>query len=378
VHTQLCDRLGIEFPVFAFSHCRDVVAAATNAGAIGVLGASVLGPEQLKIDLNWIDEHTGGRPYGVDMLVPAEYVGRDQGDLSSSALAATIPHEHRDFVESLLKRYSVPPMPPGSELRPEDVDHAWSITTGKAMVDISLRHAQCRLLVNALGPAPDFMVEQAHAQAALVAGMAGHPKHALSQKASGVDFVVAQGYEAGGHTGDISTLVLVPAVVDAVAPLPVVAAGGIVDGRQMAAALTLGAQGVWCGSVWLTTPEASEHPVIKQRMLQSGVGDTTRTRGNTGKPLRQLKNQWTGVWDDPENLRPLPLPLQRLLVGEPQARVLAALDANPEAADIAGWIATVGQGVGLMNKTKTTKQVVLDLVEGYVDALARVNGFESG
>jgi NAD(P)H-dependent flavin oxidoreductase YrpB (nitropropane dioxygenase family) len=377
VHTPLCDRLGIEFPVFAFSHCRDVVAAATNAGAIGVLGASVLGPRQLEIDLDWIDEQTSGRPYGVDMLVPAEYVGKEEGDVSSSDLVATIPQEYRDFVESILARYSVPPMPAGSNVRPEDFDHAWSITTGKEMVDISLRHSQCRLLVNALGPAPDFMVEQTHAEGRLVAGMTGHPKHAVRQKESGVDFVVAQGYEAGGHTGDISTMVLVPAVVDAVDPLPVVAAGGIVDGRQMAAALTLGAQGVWCGSVWLTTPEAEEHPVIKQRMLASGVGDTIRTRGNTGKPLRQMKNEWTDTWGDPESLPPLPLPLQRLLVGEPQARVLAALDSNPNAADIAGWIATVGQGVGLMNTTKTTKQVVFDFVEGYLDALTRVNGFDA-
>src|SRR5581483_418889 len=249
MRTPVCDLLGIEFPILAFSHCRDVVAAVTKAGGMGVLGAVAFTPEQLDVELDWIDNEVGDRPYGVDVLVPAKYVGVEEGGLEGRDLASMIPDEHRRFVDDLLARYGVPPLPQDEQL-PRDVGLlSWSHKGAKPLMDVAFAH-KTRLIANALGPAPDYMVEHAH-----------------RQMNAGVDIIVAQGYEAGGHTGEISTMVLVPEVVDAVAPTPVLAAGGIGNGRQVAASLALGAQGVWCGSVWLITEEAETHPVVKEKFL---------------------------------------------------------------------------------------------------------------
>src|SRR5213079_3521519 len=154
-----------------------------------------------------------------------------------------------------------------------------------------------------------------------VAALAGKPQHAERSLARGVDLIVAQGTEAGGHTGEISTMVLVPEVVDAVSPTPVLAAGGIGNGRQIAASLALGAQGVWCGSVWLTTEEAETHPIVKEKFLAASSSDTVRSRASTGKPARQLRTAWTEAWDSPDNPDPLPMPLHGMLIADAQRRM---------------------------------------------------------
>ncbi|MFY9616184.1 MAG: nitronate monooxygenase, partial [Candidatus Dormiibacterota bacterium] len=268
MRTEICDRLGIEFPIFAFSHCRDVVAAVSKAGGLGMLGALVFSPEQLEIELNWIDEHVGGKPYGVDVVMPAKYEGADlTGKDLEGTLRGMIPATHVEYVEEILTRYGVAPLPP-DEPKPKAL-LGWSEGAGRSQVDIALQHP-IKLIANALGPPPEDVVVQAHEHGVLVAGLVGDANQARKQVEVGVDIIIASGTEAGGHTGEVATFVLVPEVVDAISPVPVLAAGGIGDGRQVAAALALGAQGVWTGSIWLTVAEADTTPLIREKLLAAG------------------------------------------------------------------------------------------------------------
>jgi NAD(P)H-dependent flavin oxidoreductase YrpB (nitropropane dioxygenase family) len=371
MRTSICEQLGIEFPIFAFSHCRDVVVAVSKAGGFGVLGAAGFSPRQLEIELDWIDEHIGDKPYGVDIIVPAKYTGVEQGGMTRRQLAEMIPEEHRRFVDELMRKYGVEELPPDEAVGGGDDDvMGMSHASGQRLLEIVWAHPKVKLVANALGPAPDFLVTEAHDRGMLVAGLVGTVVHAERQKAAGVDLIIAQGSEAGGHTGEIGTMVLVPQVVDAVAPLPVLAAGGIADGRQIAAALALGAQGVGCGSVWLTTEEAETHPIVKEKFLTATSSDTLRSRSKTGKPARQLRSAWTDEWEDPSNPDPLPMPLQPVLVGEAERRIARTAASHEGSRRLINYF--VGQAVGLMNESKPAGKVVLDLVEQYVDAASRV------
>ncbi len=323
MRTPICDKLGIEFPIFAFSHCRDVVAAVSRAGGFGVLGALAFAPEQLEIELNWIDEHVDGKPYGVDIVMPAKYVGKGGGeDASLAHLEEMIPQEHKDFVEKLLGQYGVPPIP-------EDVDTGVVKAAGLGVdeegpgqVEVSLAHPGVKMLVNALGPPPKEVIDQAHEHGLLVGALVGAKAHALRQVQQGVDVIVAQGTEAGGHSGDVSTMVLVPEVVDAVGPdVPVLAAGGIGTGRQMAAALALGAQGVWTGSIWLTVAEADTNPIAVEKLLAADSRATVRSRSMTGKPARQLRTAWTEAWEQEDAPKTLPMPLQGIVFSQAARRI---------------------------------------------------------
>jgi len=370
VRTPVCDQLEIEFPIFAFSHCRDVVAAVSRAGGFGVLGAVAFGAEQLEQELDWIDAHAGGKPYGVDLLVPATYVGSGEGGLAGRDLAAMVPAGHKAFLDDLLSRFGVPPLPADEPMREDAGLLSWSHKGAAPLLDIALARPGVRMVANALGPAPAFMVEAAHEHDVLVAGLVGKRQHAERQRAADVDIVVAQGYEAGGHTGEVTTMVLVPEVVDAVAPTPVLAAGGIASGRQIAAAMALGAQGVWCGSVWLTTEEAETHPVVKEKFLAATSSDTVRSRASTGKPARQLRTPWTEAWDDPSTPAPLDMPLHGMLVAEAQRRIARAAGTDEGARQLVNYF--VGQVVGQMNSTRPADQVLLDMVKEFIDAAQRL------
>jgi len=362
MRTPICDLLGIEFPILAFSHCRDVVAAVSKAGGLGVLGAVAHSPDRLDQELDWIEGEVGDKPYGVDVLVPAKYIGSDEGGLGSQDLNAMIPAEHRQFVDSMMAKYGVPPLPDEDRLPAGSGLLSWSHKGAMPLMDVTFAH-KARLIANALGPAPEYMVEHAHANDVLVAGLVGK---------AGVDIIVAQGAEAGGHTGEIGTMVLIPEVVDAVAPIPVLAAGGIATGRQIAASMALGAQGVWCGSVWLTTEEAETHPVVKEKFLAATSADTVRSRASTGKPARQLRSAWTDEWEDPANPDPLPMPLHGMLIAEAQGRMARSAATNEGARQLVNYF--VGQAVGQMNQVKPARQVVLDMVDEFIDAAQRVCG----
>jgi NAD(P)H-dependent flavin oxidoreductase YrpB (nitropropane dioxygenase family) len=369
MRTPVCDLLDIEFPILAFSHCRDVVAAVSKAGGLGVLGAVALSPDMLDMELDWIENEVGDKPYGVDVLVPAKYIGVEEGGMSGAKLSEMIPAEHRTFVNDLLEKYGVPPLPDDEKITATGGLLSWSHKGAQPLMDVAFAH-KTKLIANALGPAPDYMVEHAHEHGVVVAGLVGKRQHAERQKNAGVDLIVAQGYEAGGHTGEISTMVLIPEVVDAVAPTPVLAAGGIGNGRQIAASLALGAQGVWCGSVWLTTEEAETHPVVKEKFLTATSSDTVRSRASTGKPARQLRTAWTDEWEDPNNPDPLPMPLHGMLIADAQRRMQRSAASNPGANQLVNYF--VGQIVGSMNQVKPAKQVVYEMVEEFIDAAERV------
>ncbi|MCY3609218.1 MAG: nitronate monooxygenase family protein [Acidimicrobiaceae bacterium] len=370
--TPVCEMLGCDVPIVAFTHCRDVVAAVTKAGGFGVLGAAGHTPEQLDIDMGWIQDEVGGRPFGVDIIVPAKYEGKSEGELSVKDLKAMIPPAHRDFLDDMMERYDVPPLP--AEDKPGaiagDAEPPMTYAQAVPLMDVAFSYP-IRLAVNALGPPPPDMIQRAHDNDVLVGALAGKKVHAERHVAAGVDIVIAQGHEAGGHTGDIATMVLVPEVVDAIAPTPVLAAGGIGNGRQVAAALALGAQGVWCGSVWLTTQEAETHPVVKDKFLAAGSSDTLRSRSRTGKPARQLRSAWTDEWEGENSPGTLPMPLQPMLIGAASRRIdRAAMNpSNKGAVELANYF--VGQVVGQLNESISATRVVEEMISEYLDVMER-------
>lgn len=370
--TPVCETLGCDVPIVAFTHCRDVVAAVTKAGGFGVLGAAGHTPEQLDIDMGWITDEVGGRPFGVDIIVPAKYEGKSEGELSVKDLKAMIPPAHREFLDDMMERYDVPPLP--AEDKPGaiagDAEPPMTYAQAVPLMDVAFSYP-IRLAVNALGPPPPDMIARAHDNDVLVGALAGKKVHAERHVAAGVDIVIAQGHEAGGHTGDIATMVLVPEVVDAIAPVPVLAAGGIGNGRQVAASLALGAQGVWCGSVWLTTTEAETHPVVKDKFLAAGSSDTLRSRSRTGKPARQLRSAWTDEWEGENSPGTLPMPLQPMLIGAASRRIdRAAMNpSNTGAVELANYF--VGQVVGQLNESISATRVVEEMISEYLDVMER-------
>jgi NAD(P)H-dependent flavin oxidoreductase YrpB (nitropropane dioxygenase family) len=376
MRTAVTDMFGIDVPILAFSHCRDVVAAVTKAGGMGVLGAAAHSPTQLEIDLDWIEAEIGDRPYGVDLIVPARYEGSDEGGLSIEAVRGLIPPEHVAFVADILRRYEVPELPDrdtdgapwsrGGPVGDAGAGMIFSAERAGPQLDIALAR-RTALVVNALGPPTPDMIDRAKAEGRLVGALAGAAQHAERHVQAGVDLIVAQGYEAGGHTGQIGTMVLLPEIVDAVGGVPVLGAGGIGRGRQMAAAMALGAAGVWCGSVWLTTEEAETHPVVKEKFLAATSADTVRSRSRTGKPARQLRSAWTDEWDDPETPMPLGMPLQPVLVDTALQRIDRAAHRKGSGAErLANYY--VGQIVGAMNQSKPAAQVVYEMIEEFIEA----------
>ncbi|MEU4873148.1 nitronate monooxygenase family protein [Streptomyces sp. NPDC021608] len=361
MQTELSTQLGVEHAVFGFTPFPAVAAAISRAGGFGVLGAvRYTAPDDLKRDLDWIEAHVDGKPYGLDVVMPAKKV---EG-VSETDVEAMIPEGHRDFVRDTLAKHGVPELAEGEAA-------GWRITgwmeqVARSQLDVAFDYP-IRLLANALGSPPADVVARAHDHDVLVAALAGSARHARKHRDAGIDVVVAQGYEAGGHTGEIASMVLVPEVVEAVDPLPVLAAGGIGSGRQAAAALALGAQGVWLGSVWLTTSEADLHsPALTRKLLAAGSGDTVRSRALTGKPARQLRTEWTDAWDDPEGPGTLPMPLQGLLVAEAVSRI--------QKYEVDPLLGTpVGQIVGRMNEVRSVQAVFDDLTRGFERAVDRVN-----
>jgi NAD(P)H-dependent flavin oxidoreductase YrpB (nitropropane dioxygenase family) len=362
MRTPLCDLLGIQYPIFAFTHCRDVAVAVSKAGGFGVLGAVGFSAEQLEIELRWIDEHIDGKPYGVDTVMPQKAVGvhgSSPEDLISQ-IEGMIPERHRQYVDELMDRLGVSPLGEGEA--PRGVI-GWAEDVARSHVEVAFSHP-IKLIANALGSPPKDVIDRAHAQGVLVAALAGKAQHAQRHVSNGVDIIVAQGYEAGGHTGDVATMVLVPEVVDAVAPTPVLAAGGIGSGRQLAAAMALGAQGGWLGSLWLATAESNSDPTQIERYLAASSSDTIRSRCYTGKPARMLRTEWTDAWEDPNGPGTLGMPLQNILTAQANARLTRS---RPDLA-----VAPVGQIVGSMRKVEPARDVVFRLVEEYIATVERL------
>ena len=324
MRTALSDEFGVDLALFAFNYQPDVVIEVCKAGGMGVLGAVRFTPQELKEALDYIEANIGGRPYGVDVVMPAKTHAKAGMDVESmhEMLEGMIPQGHKDFVESILEKYDVPPLPEGTQTGRDLL--SWNDTEARQPVEVSLERPDVKLIVNALGAPPKDVVDQAHQAGVKVAALVGRKDHALKQVANDVDIIVAQGTEAGGHSGEIATMVLVPEVVEAVSPRPVLAAGGIGSGKQAAAALALGAQGVWTGSMWLNTIECHQSEIMQKKFREARSQDAVRSRAYTGKMARQLRTDWTDAWDDPANPDPLGMPLQYMLNSEALERIRLA------------------------------------------------------
>ena len=355
MHTALSARFGIEQPIFGFSHAREVVAAVTNGGGFGVLGAARFDPQELDDQLRWIVQRVGDRPFGVDLVFPITYLGDDRPQLESA-----IPETHRRFVGSLMDRFAIPPAPHLKAPMIRGHEHAreqWATTKRYA--------GSVRLLASALGPLPPEVQAEAGELGIATAGLVGDPRHVRRHLDVGTEILIAQGTEAGGHCGEIGSLVLLPQVVEAAGSVPVLAAGGIGTGRQVAAALALGAEGVWTGSVWLTTTEYAAHPMLQRKLLAAASRDTVRSRSRTGKPVRQLRTPWVRAWESEDAPAPLKAPLQQLLVGE---AMLSALEHDVD--DAIG--SPAGQVVGMIDRERTVEQVMRELHSGARDSARRL------
>ena len=303
MRNALCERLGIDYPIFAFTHCRDVVVAVSKAGGIGVLGAVGFSPAQLKEELDWIDEHIGDKPYGVDIVIPQKYEG--MGDMTAEEMEAQlwkmVPGEHMEFAQKLLADAGVPPWPDGTQTMGL---MGWTDATATPLLEEALTRPGCVMIANALGTPPADKIKMVQDSGRLIGALCGRVKQAVAHKEAGLDFVVAQGGEGGGHTGSVGSVVLWPQIVDALGDTPMLAAGGIGNGRQIAAALAMGAAGVWTGSLWLTVEEAHTQPAQRNSLLQASSEDTVISRSWTGKTCRMLKNEWTEAWARPDTPRP--------------------------------------------------------------------------
>jgi NAD(P)H-dependent flavin oxidoreductase YrpB (nitropropane dioxygenase family) len=362
---QITKLVGAEFPLFAFSHCRDVVAAVSRAGGFGVLGGARFNPESLEQELKWIDDHVDGKPYGIDILIP-EHQAVKPGT-SAAAIAAMVPPEHRAFVEDLLRRSGIEPKVQAPQGR------ATTAYDGEPLLDVAFKHP-IRLIANALGIAPQSMLERGRHHGVPVAALVGAKEHAIRQVNAGVDVIVAQGSEAGGHCGEVSTLVLIPEVIEATAKIrkvPVLAAGGIMTGRQMAGMMAMGAAGVWTGSVWLATSDSETTEVLRDKLVAASSRDTVRSKYRTGKFSRQLRSTWHDAWEAPGAPAALPMPLMGVLV-EPILQQInaAAAKGNPQARELATYF--VGQGVGLIDGVKSATRVVQDFKEDFAEAMSTV------
>jgi NAD(P)H-dependent flavin oxidoreductase YrpB (nitropropane dioxygenase family) len=370
--SPVCDMLGVEFPLFAFSHCRDVVAAVSRAGGFGVLGATAHSPESIERELKWIDAHVDGKPYGLDVLIPENISTSGEKGVTWKSLEARVSPEHRAFTKNLLKKYGV-------ELTTSDIpDHQpqpFDASRALEVLEAAFRHP-IRLIANALGVPPKAMIEMGRKHGVPVAALVGAKEHALRQVAAGVDILVVQGTEAGGHCGEVSTMVLVPEVIKAIKKMrdvPVLAAGGIMTGRQMAACMAMGAAGVWTGSVWLATVESETTEIFREKMIAASSRDAVRSRGRTGKPARQLRSVWTDAWDrDPNSPGALPMPLQSIISRDAFASIdRAAAAGNAQARDLVSYF--VGQGVGLIDSVKSATAVVQEFKEEFAEAVEHMN-----
>jgi NAD(P)H-dependent flavin oxidoreductase YrpB (nitropropane dioxygenase family) len=376
--SPICKILGAEFPLVAFSHCKDVVVAVSKAGGVGVLGAVGMTPEILEQELKWIDERIDGMPYGVDVLIPNKMLGKGE-EFNAKKLIDMIPQEYRDFRTDVLKNHDID----APELRTSDGDlssSGFAANTAdegaKALLDVAFSHP-IKLIANALGVPPEWMIKMGKENGVKVAALLGTKEHAIAQVKAGVDILVVSGTEAGGHCGSVSTMVLVPEVHRAIQPygdVPILAAGGIVTGEQMAASMVMGASGAWTASVWLTTAEAETHPIVKEKMLKASSSDTVRSRSRTGKHSRQLKSSWTDAWESEKAPEPLPMPLQPIVAEPALAKVNQLAEGGHDGAvDLATY--WVGQGVGLMTESLSAGSVVQEFKKDFINAYERFEGF---
>jgi NAD(P)H-dependent flavin oxidoreductase YrpB (nitropropane dioxygenase family) len=347
LHTKLCDMLGIEFPIIAFTHCKDVVAAVVNAGGFSVLGEAMHAPDEIAADIKWIRERVGTKPFGIDLVLPAS------SPLSGSLdeLEANIPETHRAFATQIKEKYNVP------EPKGQQALHQWgglNQELARSQLDVVLEE-RVPVFTSGLGN-PAFILEAAHERGIKVFGLVGKTRQAQREIEEGVDAIIAQGYDAAGHTGSIGTFSIVPEVVAIAGDTPVIAAGGITTGRHLAAALCLGASGVWTGTLWLASRESDSDMIIKEKLVNATAEDTVHSRAVSGMTMRTTKCPWTDEWAKPDAPKTLSAPYQMLLSS---SYIQAANDHRRE--DL--MFEAAGQGVSFITSMKPARQIVFDIVD---------------
>lgn len=346
--SPLCDRLGITYPIFGFAHDVSTVAAITNAGGFGVYGATRRFPHEITEELAAIRKLVGNKPFGVDLVLPP---GMPEHN-SREAIEAEIPDAHKAFVQGLIDKFDVPQATePGMRtrfIRSKEIEDAQL----RAVLDSDVDMFAC-----GIGAPPDAVAE-AKAGGKTTLALIGSPHHVERSIRAGVDFLVAQGYDAGAHTGPIGTYSLVPQIVDAAGDIPVLAAGGVATGRHIAAALAMGAQGVWLGTAWLLSTEhqGHMHPVNTRKLIEAGSADTVITRSESGKTFRQVRTGWSQAWEADDAPAPLKMPYQDVLVGD----LLGAIEEH----DIEPLIHSgAGQSVAYFNEVKPVATIMRNLVD---------------
>jgi NAD(P)H-dependent flavin oxidoreductase YrpB (nitropropane dioxygenase family) len=342
LRTKLCEMLAIEVPIVAFTHCKDVAVAAINAGGFAVLGEAMHTADEIAADIRWLRERVGERSFGIDLVLPSSAPPAG----TPEELMAEIPEAYREFAQRIKQSYDVPDPAGPVALR------QWgglNKELGHAQIDVLLDE-RVPVIATGLG-SPDFLIGAAHERGLLVFGLIGMAHQAERQLVRGVDAVVAQGYDAAGHTGAMGTFSIVPEVASIAGDTPVIAAGGVTTGRHLAAALCLGAAGVWAGTVWLASHESDIEAVVKERILAAKGDDTTRTACISGKTMRILKCPWTEEWQKPGAPPVLRSPYQMLLSSD---YIQGAND------HLRGDLMTeaAGQGVGFVKEPQATADIL--------------------
>ncbi len=353
--TELCERFGIDIPIFGFSHAVEVVAAVTNAGGYGVYGATRRLAAEIADEVKAIRDAVEDRPFGLDLVIPDKVPERND----RAELEMKVPDAHRRFVEGLERKYSVPkPSAPGMRtrfIRSREIQDSQIAAVAESDVNMVALGIGC----------PPEVVELMKSKGKTTVALVGQERHAARALEAGVDLLVAQGYDAGGHTGQIGTFSLVPRIVQMAGAVPVLAAGGVATGRHIAAALALGAQGVWIGTAFLVTEEYRSHlsPGELDALLDAQAADTVISRAESGKPFRQTRSAWSEEWSTKEAPSPLSHPLHDVLVGDMLGAIIEH-DIRP----LQHYGA--GQGIGWFDRLRPVSEVVNTLVRDGDTALA--------
>lgn len=358
LHTALCEKLDIEYPVVAFTHCKDVAAAVINAGGFAVLGEAMHTPEQIAADIKWLRGRIGGKRFGIDLVLPAAV----PEEKSLEELLAMIPPAHRAFERQIKQKYDVPdPKKPPDLHQWGGLDHARGLAQLEVIFD-----ERVPVFASGLG-SPAFLLKRAHQLGMQVWGLIGKPRQAKRQLEAGTDVIIAQGFDAAGHTGNIGTFSIVPQVVDLCAErgVPVLAAGGVTTGRHLAAALALGASGVWTGTLWLASHESDVNLPLKEKLIESSCTDTAHSDCLSGFTMRTLVSPWHEEWsrlDAPEVLKP---PLQSLLSAD---YIQGSLDYQRK--DL--MTEAAGQGVDYVTEMKPARLILSDMVDEALEIFERL------
>ncbi len=399
LHTRICDMLGIEYPILSagmgFVARAELAAAVSNAGGLGVLGGAGFTPEQLRAEIQKTRELTD-KPFGVDLLLPAP----GQATRKTSSLPKNLPkdlprsfsmaeplsetgsgesptaweedtparHSTAEQADGAQKKQAAPVVDPSKfQNAIQDLQGEFAVGKDGKMVQaedlmaIVLEEAP-PVFASGLGN-PGPWVSELHDRGVKVLSLVGNVKNARRVADAGVDAVIAQGTEAGGHTGRVGLVSLLPAVLDAVGPTPVIAAGGICDGRGIATSLWLGAEAAWIGTRFVASNEAYAHVNYKQKITEAEEDSTVITRSYSGKTLRVIRNSWTREWEKRQD-EILPFPLQFANSGS--VYVVARRDGDTERGSM-----PCGQGAFAIKEVRPAGELVQMLVAETRETLAR-------